>query len=657
MLFKNPRALGVSSGGGGGGVDLPAGVSLRPIDGETLTSPNVQTNNFYARGYFNGVTQVPFSYAIDSRCNGMTGGWDNVNFFPIGGWLLDIDVQADADRWNALGWNTMWASTSATKLSVLRANNISLLAIATELFTSSGGGLIPNNGGSLGTETVGLLPGDEPGGSLAPISDPIAGNVPGGPLTNAIQDGRLWWENYAGPSWFGFGDVGGVPAATVLSNAYPTPNGTTRYLNLQSADLYFMSFTRGFLHLQQTESDVYEFSHSPMTQDQGARGTHYGDMVDVMRSYATVYSTPIFQFVETGNNKGQVAYDIAPQEMDWAVWASIIHGARGIQYFDIDDQSSWSTGLASVTGFMATAYAQAQQQASFTGSIAGSPPVLTVTAISSGHIQSGMTITSGAGTPNPTILGPKTLTAASFTGTATGYSLVTSGTSGTITLPASLITGTGLIGDPVIYLQNSGTTGGNGTYTLSLAGPSQTAGPTAMTCTSPGGLGDYYVSGGSGSGAMVAQQTQSIYNQVRSTNALIKAMAPVLNSPFAINYAVPSPQGYVFPNFTKTFAFGTATGIDCMVKFYTGPTISTSRYSGFNITGDSITAGFYIFATTRNSEKDTAISVTFTLTDPLAISVTRINDPGHTFTVARPAGTFTDTFDFAWQTRIYKVNH
>jgi hypothetical protein len=173
----------------------------------------------------------------------------------------------------------------------------------------------------------------------------------------------------------------------------------------------------------------------------------------------------------------------------------------------------------------------------------------------------------------------------------------------------SAITGTGFSGGPGIILnQQSGAT--------------------------VGGAGTYAISAGSGSGTWTTTQRTTIQAQVIATDAVILQYAPIINSPFAINYATASPLGYLFPAFTQSFAFGTASGIDLMTKFYNGH--------------------FYIFAGTRNPESDINISATFTIADTNATSITVVNDGNRS--ISASGGTFTDTFPNAWSHFIYRVN-
>ena len=135
---------------------LPPGVTLDPVDGGS---------NYYGD---HGLT-----YAHNA-------GWDS-SVIPIGVWLAGIRTQADADRWNDLGLNTMFGMTSDTKLSLLRANGIEAVVQHQELSQ-----ILANNGGSLGSETVGLLSYDEPSTYEQGVSGPISSTA------NSVQDGRFW---------------------------------------------------------------------------------------------------------------------------------------------------------------------------------------------------------------------------------------------------------------------------------------------------------------------------------------------------------------------------------------------------------------------------------------------------------------------------------
>src|SRR5204862_15429 len=111
-------------------------------------------------------------------------------------------------------------------------------------------------------------------------------------------------------------------------------------------------------------------------------------------------------------------------------------------------------------------------------------------------------------------------------------------------------------------------------------------------------------------------QTISIYDQVKATDTMIEQLAPVLNSPFAINYATVDGPHYEFGSPGHPLG-----GLEVMAKDYNGE--------------------FYIFADTRDSETQHNIPATFTINDPNAVSVDVVNE-GRSIPVVN--GQFTDIF-------------
>lgn len=275
-----------SSGGEGA---LPAGVTLKQIDG----GPNYYADN-------------GFTYASDA-------GWDKLSFFPIGPWLDMLLTQSDAARWRDLGWNTAFNVTGNSHLALARASGISVIQNASD-------GILPGTG----AETIGLLSADENyNASVASVN-----NTP-----NSIQDHRFWWLQN-GWTVLAYKSIANVPMSRIMSQQLSTPNRTTRHLDIDSADTYWFTGSKdgGMLGAWGL---IYKLGRS-MSVDEGARGSHYGDMVDILRSYQQTYPAPIPQFIEDGEpgNNGTNADYITPPELNWAVWSSIIHGARAIIYFN-----------------------------------------------------------------------------------------------------------------------------------------------------------------------------------------------------------------------------------------------------------------------------------------------------------------------------------
>ena len=105
------------------------------------------------------------------------------------------------------------------------------------------------------------------------------------------------------------------------------------------------------------------------TPDQSARGSNYGDMVDLMREW--VASAPAVQAPVLGpyveNDDGllgaQGGLVIKPAQMNWAIWSTLVHGSRGIIYFATasDDGLSPSYGFGTTiqSGQSISIFAQA----------------------------------------------------------------------------------------------------------------------------------------------------------------------------------------------------------------------------------------------------------------------------------------------------------
>jgi hypothetical protein len=292
---------GVLSSDGKGGttvVDptLPAGVTLKQIDGGP---------NYYGA---NGLT------------NAHNAGWDNPNFFPIGAWAAPIQSTSDAARWAALGWNTAWVPAYANQ-SVIQSAGISLV-----ISIQTGWANYTNYGFTPGPETVGIQTFDEPGTSAQFYNGMST-------TPNSVQDGRFWWVNNT-INWInGWGPSPRGAQGAWLAAPQTTPNGTTRHIDISSLDYY--PFSRNDQYGPPSVNMTWGLS-TTATPDQYRRGFLYGDIIDQER-LDQIVNAPTMAIVENGGpftTDTTAASYIQPAEMNWAVWQSIIHGARGIVYFN-----------------------------------------------------------------------------------------------------------------------------------------------------------------------------------------------------------------------------------------------------------------------------------------------------------------------------------
>lgn len=312
------------------GTFFPAGVTLRAIDGGPT---------FYAS---NGFTQAA------------AAGFDNPSFFPIGLFLEKCRDQTDADKWAFLGCNTALAVQGDVSFTTLQTNNISLVIQAEEWLVDHGNNLFHH---TLAGETVGINAADEP----ATYADAISAIQD---FPNAQQDTRFFYENYT-HNQVTFGDVEGHDMDDLLSDLIATPNASTRHLTIASVDMYFYAGSVT-VNWRGPAGNLYNLGRD-MTADEMKRGCHYGDIIDMVKgnnpnshpAWQTTYPAPFSVFVETGtpyNEDTTEATAIRPAQINAAVWGSIIHGARFVQYFTLGDGLSWNSGGLIGSSFWDTPY-------------------------------------------------------------------------------------------------------------------------------------------------------------------------------------------------------------------------------------------------------------------------------------------------------------
>jgi hypothetical protein len=303
LLSSCSSGVGGADAGSGDAMSvdgLPRGVTLHPIDG----GPDYYSDH-------------GFRYAHKA-------GWDDPSFFPVGLWYCEISDEEDLRRWRDLSFTASWYGSVSDNMSLLGRHS-GIWAIVGEEGTQEGS--------PIGAQTVGLMAYDEPP-SMAAWQKAIK-TVP-----NAIQDGRFWWVNFTWDMLYYQGVEPNQTSAQLLRTETPSPSGRPRFIDIMSADIYWFNES-------QTSGGINECAllYGPgygkalnLTADQVGRGCHYGDMVDLMRSFQAPPGTrPILQFVEngySGNEEVQISQFTQPDEMNWGIWSSIIHGARAICYFN-----------------------------------------------------------------------------------------------------------------------------------------------------------------------------------------------------------------------------------------------------------------------------------------------------------------------------------
>jgi hypothetical protein len=284
-------------------------------------------------------------------------------FFPIGVWFESVLSQADIDKDKGAGLNTYVVLTADSSLPLISANGMKVLAHHGEWEARAGAeGAQAIAGWELRDEIDMELGPDQGFAELQRI------------LAGLPVDGRLRYNNYGKGVMFWHSDA-----------------EAARFINAQdlvSADTYW--FTDNNICSQWEGGALLTDSTRPLTAAECHRASNYGATVRRVRQLVSPPgSRPVWAFVEVGHPFTQADWPtIRPQEVQAAVWQSLIAGARGVIYFN----HSFGGPNQTQHALRDPAYAEIRSAVSATNrQIAALAPVLNAPTVSSGWSQ-------GAGT-------------------------------------------------------------------------------------------------------------------------------------------------------------------------------------------------------------------------------------------------------------------
>ncbi len=233
---------------------------------------------------------------------------DQPTFFPIGIWYPSLNSANDVATYESLGINMLDRPDQYCNLSLLAGTGI----YAIPQYGECGGA----TGSGIGNESVGLFTDDEvdmnygPGAGYTYLQN-LINAVPA-----SLKSGRFFWSNYGK----------GVQLWETTAQAAQFVND---YQQTVSEDLYWYTDPSSIAMC----AAFYVVAHC--TNDQARRGSNYGSIIDAIRRLERpAGSEPIWAFVEDGQPFPGDGRFMTPAEMNWAIWSSIIHGARGIIYFN-----------------------------------------------------------------------------------------------------------------------------------------------------------------------------------------------------------------------------------------------------------------------------------------------------------------------------------
>ena len=242
-------------------------------------------------------------------------GWTSPSFFPIS---VFLGKPGDAPALKAAGINTyMGAEHDGSPISTVTSTGISV--IAQDEWSKSEVGNDPR--------VVGWHVSDE----CEMGSSGCSGNTENSRLSSQKQlaasfqdgDGRFLQSN------FGNGVLGSFWAPNTMSQFVSS-------VDVTSVDKY--AYTS-----PQVDGIIQQSSYWPKGKNP-ASSSAYGWLQDRMASYSGS-ATPNWVFVETAKpflNEGD-SKTIAPNQIEGAVWSSIIHGAAGIAYFQHNNSGQCGT--------------------------------------------------------------------------------------------------------------------------------------------------------------------------------------------------------------------------------------------------------------------------------------------------------------------------
>jgi hypothetical protein len=244
------------------------------------------------------------------------------SFFPVGVWQESVLEKADTDKDRDAGLNTYVAPTDNSDLSVIDAAGMQAISSAPhQNGPATAGWFVSDEVDMWGGPGDGAWTGNYPGsGDVCNPSTAKCGyTIQKTLLKEFPADGRLRYSNYGKGVMFWESDA----EASRFVN---------QFQDVVSADTYFFTDVN---ICGATEGGTL-FGNKPLPPEQCRRASNYGGAMDRLRGMVSpAGSRPVWAFVEVGHPASESdAPTIKPAQVTAAVWSSVIHGARGVVYFN-----------------------------------------------------------------------------------------------------------------------------------------------------------------------------------------------------------------------------------------------------------------------------------------------------------------------------------
>jgi hypothetical protein len=245
----------------------------------------------------------------------------STSFFPLGVWYESVLSPNDANLDQSAGLNTYVELTGDTDMSLVRAAGMNAIHDSAPAGEGSEtkGWLLQDEADMWAGPGDAAWTGAETGTVCNPAGSQCGYTVMSALASRAPADGRLRYANYG--KGVAFWDTDAEAARFV--NAYQ---------QLTSVDVYF--YTDPDTCVESQGGQLLGLGRN-LTNAECHRASNYGKVVDRVRSLVSpAGSMPIWAYVELGHPFSDRGSQITPDQAAAAVWSSLIHGARGIVYFN-----------------------------------------------------------------------------------------------------------------------------------------------------------------------------------------------------------------------------------------------------------------------------------------------------------------------------------
>ncbi len=271
-------------------VPLPAGVTVRAVDGG---------QQYYGK-FPNGLPASP-------------------NYFPVGIWFESVLAPADVPLDRAAGINLYVELTADSNVQYIR--DAGSYAIPSWTSPLASGFLLSDESDMWAGPGSAAWTGNYPGaGTVCAPAESKCGYTVQGTLVSKAPANTMIYANYG-------------KGVTFWESTAEAGQFVNNYQQVVSADNYW--FTDPNI-CAPTEGGVMLATPRALTDSECRKASNYGWTVERTRAFVSPKGNlPVWAFVELGHPFTEAsAPTITAPEIRAAVWSSIIHGARGITYFN-----------------------------------------------------------------------------------------------------------------------------------------------------------------------------------------------------------------------------------------------------------------------------------------------------------------------------------